>query len=88
MTKRPQPYAEADLNIVVCSYLFKKEKRYSRRDCICNMKRGSGTYKYVKKTMQSLYKIEARKRHATSMERDARETKMEPKWEPTSRKYQ
>ena len=37
--------------------------------------------KGIKKSIQSLYKIDARKRHAKSMENY---TKMHPKWEPKS----
>ena len=58
------------------------EKGWNARNYLFyNRKRGSGHLKSHKKSIKNPCKIDAKKKHAKSMENDA---KREPKWEPKS----
>ena len=80
MPKGYQNDAQMDANIDDFSYFFEKGEN-ARNYLFYNRKRGSRYFKSHEKSVQNLCKIDARKRHAKSMEND---TKMHPTWEPKS----
>ena len=73
-----------DAKINDFSYFFEKGEN-ARNYLFYNIKRGSGHLKMHQKSIQNQCKIDAGKRHAKSMENDA---KMESKWEPKSMQNQ
>ena len=78
--KRIQNDAKMDAEIYDFSCFFEKGEN-ARNYLFYNSFRGSRHLKMHQKSIQNLCKIDARKRHAKSMENDA---KMHPKWEPKS----
>ena len=78
--KRLQNDAKMDAKIFDFSCFFEKCEN-ARNYLFYHIKRGSGHLKMHQQSIQNLCKIDARKRHAKSMENDA---KMHPKWEPKS----
>ena len=78
--KRVQNEAKIDAEIIDFSYFFEKGEN-ARNYLFYNIKRGSGHLKMHQKPIQNPCKIDAGKRHAKSMENDA---KMEAKWRPKS----
>ena len=80
MPKGSQNHAKMDAQIYDFSCFFEKGEN-ARNYLFYNIKRGSGHLEMHQKSIQNLCKIDARKRHAKSMEND---TKMHPKWEPKS----
>ena len=78
--KRLQNDAKMDADFYDFSCFFEKGEK-SRNDCIYKRKRGSGHAKTYQTSIKNRCKIDAGKRHAKSMENDA---KMEPKWMPKS----
>ena len=76
--KRIQNEAKIDAEIIDFSYFF--EKGENAPDPVFSyIIRGSGYLKLHQKPIQNRCKIDAGKRHAKSMENDA---KMEAKWDP------
>ena len=69
-----------DTKIVDLSCFFEKRENV-RNYLFYNRKRGSGHAKTHQKSIKNRCKIDAGKRHAKSMENDA---KMDPKWMPKS----
>ena len=78
--KRLQNEAKMDAKIYDFSYFFEKGEN-ARNYLFYNRKRGSGHRKTHQKSIRFRSKIDARNRHAKSMENDA---KRAPKWEPKS----
>ena len=70
MPKGCQNDDKMDAKIYVFAYFFNKGEN-ARNYCIYKRKLGSGHLKMHDKSKQNLYKIDARKRHAKSMENDA-----------------
>ena len=62
-------------------HVFFEKRENARNYLFYNRKRGSGHAKTHQKSIKNRCKIDAGKRHAKSMENDA---KMEPKWMPKS----
>ena len=78
--KTLQNDAKMDAKIFDFSCFFAKGEN-ARNYLFYNIKRGSGHLEMHQKSIQNQCKIDAGKRHAKSMENEA---KMEPKWEPKS----
>ena len=84
-TKRlPKWYQNGCQNSKINEISYFSEKGWNARNYLFyNRKRGSRYFKSHEKSVQNLCKIDARKRHAKSIENY---TKMHPKWEPKSMK--
>ena len=80
MPKSSENDAKMDAKIGDLSCFFEKGEN-ARNYLFYNIKRGSGHLEMHQKSIQNQCKIDAGKRHAKSMENEA---KMEPKWEPKS----
>ena len=78
--ERVQNEVKIDAEIIDFSYFFEKGEN-ARNYLFYNIKRGSGHLKMHQKSIQNRCKIDAGKRHAKSMENDA---KMQAKWKPRS----